>query len=303
MLRYSERATPALVRILKRYNDVTVFVEDTTNKNMYQIYFERMLGDKVRIKKIFPLGGKEKVIDAAKKKKFKRYEPCFFLIDGDLDLLRGVQPPSHEGLIRLSVYCSENLLFCEDAAIELAFESSSDASKKEIAKSLGFSQWRKEIIKKLKPLFLIYAAAQHFRITVQTVNLNANYLLEGSGPQRNLSERKISEKVRQVETEILKSVSLPELRRYIKSIEKKISQNDPESVHYFSGKTYLMPLLHNHLRKNTEFSDKEAAMKLRLARYARLDIDKGLLSLVDQMIEKSLCHQRNNQRQEDDLDS
>ncbi|KAA0573509.1 DUF4435 domain-containing protein [Azospirillum sp. B21] len=284
MLKYSPRAVPGLVRILKRYNEITIFVEDATYKNMYQIYFERMLKGRINVRSIFPLNGREKVIEAAKSGRYKRYDPCFFLIDGDLDILRGIDCPPHEGLIRLSVYCSENLLFCEQAAIELAFESSPDMSKSEISKKINFKTWRKEIIRKLKPLFISYAAAQHFKVTVQTVSLNAHVFLEGSGSERVLSERKISEKIRQVEAEILKKTTLPELNRFKKSIDGKISTNNLGSTNYFSGKTYLMPLLYNHLRGKTDFSDKEAAMKLRLARYASFEIDGNLTRRVEEVV-------------------
>ncbi len=279
MLQYSARALPAIIRLFRRFNDINIFVEDETYTNMYRIYVQRMLGTHAKVKKIFPLGGKTNVIRKSQDLAFvESHKPCLFIIDGDLDLSCGNPIPKGNNLHRLSVYCAENLLICKQAAIEICFESSADESKEAIEKKIQFENWSKTAIDTLGPLFVEYAIAYHCNIQgITTARYGISQLLRGEelgSPQVN---QRISDRINFVRSEIINQVGTKKYREALRHIKSVVAKSKTP-LHLISAKTYLLPALHRHLRKHTDFRDAESALRTRMAKHANLSNDQRLCS-------------------------
>jgi hypothetical protein len=284
MIKYPDRALPGLVRLYSRFNDVTIFVEDTTNRNMYQALFERMIGDRARLKKIFPLHGRQKVIEAASSKRFTRYAPCLFIIDADWDLLLRVEAPKIKDLYRLSCYCSENLLVCEKASIEIGFESASDDTRSAVQKAIGFAGWRKNVATMLFPLFVRYAVVHRFGLPIETASYHVLRLCDGKSPKRGLSKSKVAARLSEVESQILAHISRKQMKEAEKEIRTSAGKGVGDKLRYISGKTYLFPLLVLHLKQVTRLRDAEAALTVRFARHSDLAIDPGLAGQISRLV-------------------
>ena len=276
MLRYSQKAIPALVRLYQRFNDITIFVEDATYTNMYRSYFGIMLDGKANIRKVLPLEGKNNVIEACKSGRYSKYEPAIYLIDGDIDLLMGNTIEYHKNLYRLELYCAENLLVSEKSIIEVAYDSSPDLQKIEIKKKLRYENWLCKIEKQMLPLYLTFAANHYFEAGATTTGLSMHSLCDGKKPDRSLCSLKIRQKIESLELEILKVTSRNKLNLYRRGLKKRIASEGPNVSKYFSGKTSLLPLLYVHLKNTFEFPDSKSSLKLRLARYPDFTLEKGL---------------------------
>src|SRR5687767_2319829 len=133
MITYHRRALKALAFLFRPYNDIDVYVEDKVIRNVYEVILTRLLANRARVTRIFSLGGRTEVIEAARRAATGGNRCELYLIDGDLDLLKGVSAPEITGLYRLNVYCAENLVLCPDACVEVAYEVLADTSKQALA--------------------------------------------------------------------------------------------------------------------------------------------------------------------------
>ena len=55
--KYSDRARPAYVYLYRPYNDIDVYVEDCTNRAVYEILVGRLVGPELRVSRVHQLGG------------------------------------------------------------------------------------------------------------------------------------------------------------------------------------------------------------------------------------------------------
>ena len=123
VIAYSADAEQARAYLLRAYNDIDIFVEDTTCQNMYARLLNRMLEPKgKRIGQVFPLHSRENVIEYCRADPNPRGRPRLYIIDADQDLILGRPAPRLKNLYRLKVYCSENLLLSEHAIVTIATE-------------------------------------------------------------------------------------------------------------------------------------------------------------------------------------
>lgn len=284
MLRYPARATPALARIYKRFNDISIFVEDTTYVNMYQALFERMLNGRARVRKIFQLNGRTNVINAASSGRYKGYKKRLFIIDGDIDLLLGRPEPAIPDLYRLKHYCAENLFLGEEASVEVAFDSCPDRDRAQIKEVIAFERWRNDVVKTIFPLFVKYAAVHHLNLNIPTSSYGALAMCDGQKPNRKISKSLVAARAAFVEGEILKHIKKADLRAIEKKIRASAERTLASRLRYISGKTYLVPLLALHLQQQVDFTDSPKKLPLRLARFVATDVDSGLKTRIEALI-------------------
>src|SRR5579859_6472680 len=126
MIEYPKKALRALAFLFRPYNDVDVYVEDEKCRNLYETLLQRMLGDQARIERVIQLGGRDEVIKTCSQDQQAGGRCRLYIIDGDFEFVLGMSAPQLKYLYRLQVYCSENLVFSELAAIEVAYESLPD---------------------------------------------------------------------------------------------------------------------------------------------------------------------------------
>jgi hypothetical protein len=118
MLKWPERAKAAIVKLFEPLQPIDVYVEDTNDEAFYKTLLNKVSQDKVHIARVFALGGRKAVEDAAKVHDFSKRR-ALFIIDGDLDWVRGLPAPQIVGIHRHNAYCIENLLFCKKAVVQI----------------------------------------------------------------------------------------------------------------------------------------------------------------------------------------
>lgn len=265
MLKWPDRAKPAIRSLFASLQDVEVYVEDTNDEVFYRALLQRATGKHVRIARVFGLGGREAVINAATKYDHAS-KPALFIIDGDLDWVRGTPPPiSARWFHRHSAYCVENILICPLSIASLVSEelvlSFEDAEKR-----IGFEAWVNSIEKPLSDLFSAYATANEFCPHLTTVSTGVGVMCT---PNRSktppvLDPIKVDTEKQQLLASVENIVAKPSILEYCNNVQMRIS-NLPFPLDAVSGKDFLLPLLHFHLQ-SLGIRIKKDSLRLRLAK-------------------------------------
>jgi hypothetical protein len=280
VINYSRKAIAGLAYLFRPYNDIDVYVEDTTCRNMYEVLLERMLDGQARVTRVFQLGARNDVMATCKNDQGPGGRPRLYIIDGDFDVVLGGKPPGLKYLYRLSVYCSENLVFTEAATLEVAFENLTNTSRDDIEATIRFSHFLDDVVEKLTPLLVVYVAARILKANVQTTGFNVTRLFVHRLGFPRLSASKIMQRIVQVRQELEAISPIEEVKSAMEKAENLIPNSSVDTAKLISGKTYLLPLLYHHLRSRARFSGTLDQLKTRLARYCELDVDPGLLEAV-----------------------
>lgn len=288
MIGYSQRAVKALAFLFRRYNDIDIYVEDMSNRNMYEVLFQRMLEGKAKVSRVFQLGGRNAVIEACRNDQLDTGRNRLYVVDGDSDLWTGVAAPNLKHLYRLRVYTSENLVFSETAMVELSLECLTNSSREEIRIGLRLSEFSDDVSIKLLPLFVVYAAVwilgarENRHVHISTTGYSAMQLCDDRETGLYLSDAKITQRIDVIKGELVNTYRFSDeaIVAAIAEMETKPPRDPREGWRLISGKTYLLPLLFHYLRRQAHFSGTLEQLKVRLARHCELDVDEGLMPAV-----------------------
>jgi hypothetical protein len=262
--------------LLRQYNDLDIFVEDVSAQNVYIRLFNRMLNGIAKITQVFPLQSRSTVLSECAKDQLPRNRKRLYIIDGDFELIHGTAAPVLLHLYRLGVYCSENLLLSESAAIEIALECDTSAPWHGLALRLDLRSLFDSVNHLLMPLFIIYAVAEWVEAGVPTSGYAVNRLCVSPHNPRTLSAYKIRRRISEVRAAILAKISMLQYKALRRSFGARLGTDKRQHGSFISGKTYLLPILHAHLKREVGFSGSSDTLKVRLAAYCELNIDLGL---------------------------
>ena len=280
MIQYSIKALRALPHFFKHYNDIDVYVEDTVTRNFYEVLFNRILDGKAKVTKVFQMGGRAQVIAECRRQQSQLQRATIFVIDGDFELVSGDPAPALDNLYRLSVYCSENLLLCDNAVTELAYETLSNMPKPEVHDIVKFNEFTNSVNRQLQNLFITYATAFKLSSTIETSGFHVYQLCENHSGQPFLDRGKVRRRRKFISNSLKANHSPAVIRKEYEEVKARCKSNDWSALHVVSGKTYLLPLLFSYLRVNANYRGTVDTLKVQLARYCNLDIDQGLKDAV-----------------------
>ena len=150
------------------FNEINFYVEDSEQENLYEVLL-RGLFPKIRIDRIFPLGGKEAVLQHATSGSDDTL-PAFraYLLDKDFDDFLGGMV-AHPNVFYLDRFCIENYLVDESAFVEIAVESQPRKRRKDLASMLDMRDRIRSTLDALRPLFVYFACVQRFSLDLQNV--------------------------------------------------------------------------------------------------------------------------------------
>lgn len=168
----SPEALAVLDIFYDEFNDVHFYVEDEDQENLYEIILRRMFPE-LKIARIFPLGGKQAVLDHVPQAHAGGAKPrSIYLVDKDFDDLLGakVQKPM---LFYLDRYCIENYFAEPDAILEVVVESAPKLKRADIAAELDLPRKIEDFIESLRPLFQLFYCVQRFGLGIKNSSLPA----------------------------------------------------------------------------------------------------------------------------------
>ena len=276
MIAYSADAEAARAYLLTAYNDIDIFVEDTTCQNMYVRLFNRILAPRAKIQQVFPLHSRANVIEKCRNDQVERSRRRIYIIDADQDLILGRPPPRLKHLYRLQVYCSENLLLSENAVITLATECQPSATSPDLARDIALRPLLDRAIQILLPLFVVYAVVEELELGIETVKHSIYRLLDDPTDPRSLSERRVRCRILTVIREIRKQVPAKRYRATRDVVLRRIGRLQRHPSAYISGKSCLLPLVYLQLKQLAKLNEALERVKVRLAQHCELSIDRGL---------------------------
>lgn len=243
MLKWPGKAREAIRKLFEPLQDIDVFVEDANDEAFYRALLTHATGGSVRIARVFELGGKAAVVNAAQVHDHAK-RPALFIIDGDLDWVRGVEAPNILGLHRHQAYCVENLLLCE-SAISTILSQELAKSEQETIQLLGYAEWRASILQPLLELFAAFVTANVHAPALPTVSQGVGRLCTQVAKSR--TELDVS-RVAQARDALLLEVASAHgddaavKETYRQALER--IQGLPDPLLAVSGKDFLFPLLH-----------------------------------------------------------
>lgn len=247
MIKWPDKAKAAIRKLFEPLQDIDVYVEDANDEPFYRSLLNTACNGEVKISRVFALGGKIKVVDAAKKYSDKNRK-ALFIVDGDLEWVRGVSPASIPGLHQHEAYCIENLLFCESAILKIVSEET--ISSLEDAKiTMNYEIWCQSIISNLTELFAVFGAANELAPHIKTVARGVQSVTTGGKKMKPSID---AVKVASLKLELQRliedgSCTMSYLSVYARVFSRICALNDPMMA--ISGKDFLLPLLNFRLQE------------------------------------------------------
>ena len=253
MVKFSFDSLKAMPKFFAYRNDVDIFTEDkTTDKEFYKTLFQRLLGTKIKINDITPLGCKSNVLKAYDNQPQNPVRNQYFIIDGDLDLIINTNRKSENNLIVLDAYCIENYLIDECGAIELIYFSNGKEDRKNISKRLNFEKWLSYNSSELIHLFLHFAILRMYGGGPKI--RNANEFLKKEKKQTILDAQLIINYTDDLRKEIINKLieldyqdSQFEYEKTLAKLSSRWEANNYTILTIVSGKDYLIPLIQHRI--------------------------------------------------------
>lgn len=265
MISYTPKAAKAMAFLKRPYNDIDIFVEDTTNQNMWLELIKKIVPKNIRITSVNRLGGRNSVVNACKMDQRKGLRPKIYIIDGDFDFLAGTAKPRLKFLYRLSAYCVENLLINNQSIVEVGTCARPDMTEADISVRFGFRDWADEIRKAFEPLFVMYAVCRQLCPEVPTISFPVQKLICETRDGPCVSRRKVWRRLFEIARTVRHRCGLSLLRARRQEVANRSSSL--ELQHVVSGKDYIMPLLHLRLCRLFNFKGTQEQLKVYLAKF------------------------------------
>ena len=228
---------------------------------------KRVAPEGVRIERVFPLAGRPSVISKCAGHDFDSRR-ALFIVDGDFPFVRGDEERLPPGLVRIPAYCIENLLICPCAAVEILFEGSGKRSRDELEAALGWETWIEEAATPFVDLFVWFAVSNLVDPTAPTVAEGLGRFLtqaKKKAPQ-NVDLVKIAAECAEVRRRLVAAAGKDVVQSAEQGVRERIALlKRPYDV--VSGKDFLLPVLHLHLKCVGKINITRNSLRLRLARH------------------------------------
>lgn len=287
-LQRSPNALRAASVFYQSVNDIDVYIEDTAfgYKKIFLVLIQRLLSGRGGVSQVFPLGGRLKVIEEAKKHERTGGRPSVFIVDGDLFLLSGEREVVPQEVVVLPRYCIENLILDPNAIVDVLDDEDSESRHEELSARLGFDAWRLEMEECFRELFVLFAISHHLELGIKSVSVGYQEFIDRNGTQK-IDENRVQDFLNNFKLEIFNKISVEEYERVRLLVEGNIDEVKCFASTYISGKDFLMPLLFLKMKKVVRIKSDNLNLKIRLAKKCKIDDLNDLgLKLSERLAEK-----------------
>lgn len=245
MLKWPSRARAAIRKLYEPLQDVDVYIEDLDDEAFYRALLKHATQDKVRIARVFSLGGRDAVIQAAES--YGDNRRALFIIDGDLKWVRGDSQKLVPFLYQHDAYCVENLLLCERAVTTIVSQEL-DQTEPAAAGALQFANWIGSVTGPLLELFAAFATANKLVPSLATVSTGVGNLCSVDPTRRtSLDISKVSMAKNKTLAAAVAASSVHDATALYQAVEARI-KGLPDPLAAISGKDFILPLLSFHLQ-------------------------------------------------------
>ncbi|WP_336716848.1 DUF4435 domain-containing protein [Chryseobacterium mucoviscidosis] len=282
MLKFGIDSLKSISKFFSYRNDIDIYTEDKeADKEFYKALFKNLLGEKIIINDITPLGCKANVINAYRNQNKNDGRKKIFIVDGDLELINKNNIVSEKNLVVLDSYCIENYLIEENGIISLLYYSSGTESLENLKNKLNFDRWLSYNATTLTTLFINFAILR--KLGGGPVLQNAHDFLTLNKKQTILDKAKVKKYTTIIYNEIITLLTTGGLTNleankiYLEEYDRIISYwkyNNETYLRIVSAKNYILPLLQfriNHCNNKGKTLFPKSSLKLFLASNSKLD--------------------------------
>ncbi len=264
MPKYSPRAAKALAMLKQHYNDVDIFVEDTSNHNMWLLLMQAILPAGTKLESVNMLGGRLAVEKACALDQTDDGRRKLYIIDGDLDFLLGKRTRRLKYFYRLKANNVENLILSELALTQIALEHQPLMTQPALRSLIEFPATLLTLDIVLRPLFVAYAVTQKLCPSLQTTAFPVNKLIVNTKKGPRIDPIKVRRRIIALYVAVARQVSLSTIRKARSSIAMRSSSLPITQI--VSGKDYLLPIFLLQFQARCGYPSKVENFKVALAR-------------------------------------
>lgn len=286
MLMRSTAARFATSKFYEDFNDIDVFIEDTAQgyTKIFSILLTRCLSKNINLDKVFPLGGRKNVIEAALKSlETKNDRSTIYIVDGDLYLLCGENDELPKNVIRLNKYCIENYLLDRDAITQVFFEETADKTLLQINDEISLDRWVENNVLALKKIFMWFAVSHKLQSGIPTVSTGYSKICN----QGNVSSEKADAICAEIHTKLLLKNDEEKIKRTYNEVSKNINSDLCFVKHYVSAKDFLLPLFFIKAKAVTGSKAPNLNLKIRLASLCNTDDISKLIQEMSKITKRT----------------
>jgi hypothetical protein len=281
MIQYSARARVAYARLFSAYNDIDVFVEDSSYVGLYEKLINRALAGKAKVTRVTPLGPRSVVETQAENDTGTHSRPRLYLVDGDLDVLAFARMKKIERLYRLKVYSVENLLF-EVAAIEdyCSFASPS-LHAGQCAAAVNANALAAELNNILLPYIVSLAVARRLRLRGSVFALNPPSVSKVVGSRLiGPCPTKVKQRVRAIITAIIHAKGHSQFRQAKEVVLRNLSRKRLDGVRAAPAKVFGLAYLNQRVEAAGGLTMNQKIIASYLAQHVRLENDMKFKAVI-----------------------
>ncbi|MEP4194343.1 MAG: DUF4435 domain-containing protein [Aliishimia sp.] len=272
---YPPRAAQALGYLNSSRNDIEIFVEDSSAPNLWVKLLRKLLPASTRINNVNILGSRKNVIAACREDQAEDGRKKLYIIDADLDLLKGLPKPNLRHLYRLRAYCVENYLLDNERLIELATSFDPEVSEDNANIRLDLDGWLARNEQGLHSLFVCYAVTHTLLDSEQTVGYSVFRILQDDSLRNDLCPKKTGRRVYQLYKKAVEQHSI-EAVRHLRQLVLENS-NTIETMRAVSAKDYILPQVYGLMKTYFGVNVSVKQFKVMLAALVSREVDPYLV--------------------------
>ena len=271
-------ASQALGFLKSRHNDVEIFVEDTASPNMWVNLLKHYLPDGIKLNSVNSLGSRNNVVQACAADQQDDRRKKLYIIDADMDLLRGIAKPRLKHLYRLRAYCVENYLLDEQAFLTAITATDARVDRMSAKANLDFHGWLDRNRSTLFRLFVCYAVIYELAPQIKTVGHNVHGLVDPMDVNCDLSIVLVNRRTIGLYRSLRRQFSKSQVRYVFDRI--KLNARNWNAFEYVSAKDYIFPLLYKVIRAGFNVRLDPEALKTLVAQCMSSTMDPYLLRRI-----------------------
>lgn len=253
----------------EEFNDIDIYIEDTANgyEKLFAIILGRLLADRLTVTKVFPLGGRQKVIETARQAQNVERKSVY-IIDGDLYLITGEREGIPNNVVTLDRYCIENYLIDERVIVDILDDEHPEKRKDDLAALFDFEHWLSSSRQKFTELFLLYAAAHHLQSGLPTISRPMKDLIRSN--RAEVDAEKAQKIIEEIHSKLMEKFDEAQVTQLLAELQKNIDVNSCFVSKYVSAKDYTLPMLFVRMRSIWKLAATNLNIKMRLAKHCDL---------------------------------
>lgn len=222
-----------------QFNDMFFYIEDEEQENFFFCILKKLFPE-IRLEKIFPLGGKNNVIDESKKNIGNKNK--VFIVDKDFDdILNKIEYIPN--LFYLERYSIENYLIEEDSIVNYIISEKPKIKTVYVKDNMCLNESITRISKCIKDLIQLFLVVQNKCSHLKNINLNHHRFVIFKDGEFTINQNAIDNYKIQVEEALKKIDKRLTLNAQLKKINKLISfKTFNDFINNIPGK-YILKML------------------------------------------------------------